>query len=263
MKNTRAFTLIELLVVIAIIIVLAAVLAGVVGPIQRKSQLTQGINRLKQLSAGLMNYTGSHDGEFPLLGDPEPTWGPATDELSKSAWYNAVPRAGGMKGLADYTEPAKFYEKDNAMIIPAGKYPAEKTGRPYFAVALNSRLFPKNLNITTTGSSPVRTQNFALPGRTVVFFEGGLPDEKAISGQPVYTGKANGWIPEVVARYGEAAKMDLKEIQTNICFADGHVETLPAADVMANGTSAHNPQLEQYGGLGKVSWTIDPEVAAN
>jgi prepilin-type N-terminal cleavage/methylation domain-containing protein/prepilin-type processing-associated H-X9-DG protein len=263
MKNTRAFTLIELLVVLAIIIVLAAVLAGVIGPIQRKGQLTQGINRLKQLSTGLLNYTGSHDGEFPLLGQAEPAWGAGNDEITKSAWYNAIPRAAGVKGLSDFQEPINFYAKENPMMIPAGKYPDNKTSRPYFAVALNSRLFPRDVEITTTGSSPVRSQNIVLPARTIVFFEGGLPDEKQIVGQQAYTGKASGWVPDVAARYGDSAKKELSEVLTNICFADGHVESLPAVAIMPNGSSAYFPQLEQHGGSGKVSWTIDPEVNPN
>jgi prepilin-type processing-associated H-X9-DG protein len=181
------------------------------------------------------------------------------DEISVNAWYNAVPRAASGRGLADFTEPEKFYEKSNVLVIPAAKYPENRTGRPYFAVAMNSKLFGTDERL----ASSVRVQNMGAPARTVVFFESGLPDEKQLPGQPAYMARASGYATDVVARYGETSGNELAGKQTNIVFGDGHVETLSADAVIAPGGSAHYPQLEQYNGKGKVSWTLDPEANPN
>jgi prepilin-type N-terminal cleavage/methylation domain-containing protein len=270
MRQSRAFTLIELLVVIVIIALLAVMVVTVAGPFQRKAQMTQAVAAMRQLSSGLLVYTGSHDGELPGLGTESPEWGQAKDEEAKNAWYNSVPVLAGGRALSSFELRNEFYNKSNVLFIPAAKYPAVKAARPYFAVALNEKLYPKRSGGDASdgnANSGVRVQNMVQASRTVVFFENGLPDEKPLPGQNEYKGNASGWVRTMAARYGNTdAKTteDALAALTNIVCGDGHVETLAANAVMDPKGGAYFPQLEQNNTRGgKVSWTLDPDTNPN
>jgi prepilin-type N-terminal cleavage/methylation domain-containing protein/prepilin-type processing-associated H-X9-DG protein len=268
MRTSRAFTLVELLVVIVIIALLAVMVVTVAGPFQRKAQMAQAVASLKQLGSGLLNYTTSHDGEFPPLGEEQPQWGAVSDQAAKDAWYNSVPELGGGRALASFERPEEFYHKNNLLFIPAAKYPVSKSSRPYFAVAINEKLYPKRTaSQEDSSTSSVRLQNMLMASKTVVFFESGLPDEKALAGQQNYKGNSSGWVSSVAARYGitdSKSNEDSLKAQTNIIFGDGHVETLSVDGVLDPKGGAHYPQLEQDDPKGgKVSWTLDPEANPN
>jgi prepilin-type processing-associated H-X9-DG protein len=105
------------------------------------------------------------------------------------------------------------------------------------------------------------------PSRTIVMFESGLPGEKPMPGQSAYFGRANGWAPDLAARYdvsesGNAS--DLLNSKTNVMFGDGHAETIQAKFVIAPGGGAYFPQLGTSDtAAGTVSWTLDPETNPN
>jgi prepilin-type N-terminal cleavage/methylation domain-containing protein/prepilin-type processing-associated H-X9-DG protein len=65
----RGFTLIELLVVIAIIAILAAILFPVFAQAKAAAKNTADLSNLKQLSLGVMMYTGDYDDVFPQGAD--------------------------------------------------------------------------------------------------------------------------------------------------------------------------------------------------
>jgi prepilin-type N-terminal cleavage/methylation domain-containing protein/prepilin-type processing-associated H-X9-DG protein len=271
MKKTRAFTLIELLVVIAIIAVLALLIASVAGPYQKNAQLTHVMNNMRQLGAGLMNYTGSHDGQFPSLGAQPGTgagpigWGGGGAE-AQDAWYNAIPRAAGGRGVLDYANSKEaFYSKANLLFVPAAKYPDNSNSMAYFGIGMNEKLYPVEESQDAGTTVAVRLASIQMPSRTVVFMEVGLPDENPLPGQSkgAYNGSPLASPANTAARYSQPSggtSEDKMQSKTNIVFADGHAESLPAADVIQQGGQAHMPQLEQYGGRGKVSWTQDPEA---
>jgi prepilin-type N-terminal cleavage/methylation domain-containing protein/prepilin-type processing-associated H-X9-DG protein len=269
MRTSRAFTLIELLVVIVIIALLAAMVIVVVGPFQRKAQMVQATTNMKQLWSGMLNYTGSHDGELPPLGEPQPAWGPPAEE-TKDAWYNSVPVLAGGRSLSSFQVHDEFYNKNNLLFIPSAQYPKDKNSRPYFAVSLNEKLYPKKTgsgNDTGTPSTSVRLQSMVMASKTVVFFESGLPGEKPLDGQHAYFGKASGWVPDIAARYNatesDAAK-DRGNNLTNIVFGDGHVASMPVKMIIAPGGGAFYPQVDPTATTsGSVSWTLDPETNPN
>jgi len=62
----KAFTLIELLVVIAIIAILAAILFPVFAQAKQAAKKTQSISNAKQLSLGVLMYSGDADDLFPV-----------------------------------------------------------------------------------------------------------------------------------------------------------------------------------------------------
>lgn len=264
MKTKRAFTLVELLVVVAIIAILALLVSVAAGSFQKKAQIAQSLANLKQLSSGLMTYATSHDGELPKLGSAQPGWG-ATEEKDRDAWYNAVPKAAGGRGLGEFDKPDDFYQKQNVLFLPVAKYPKAKIGRPYFAVAINATLYGDADARKSAENLPnLRLANLQLPVSTVIFLEVGLPDEEGLPGQDLsgFQGLAHGGPENVVARYNQSDSKDLdvkREATMNLIFGDGHVESLAAKDVLDSNGKAYFPQLQQHNGGGKVCWTLDPE----
>lgn len=253
MTSRRAFTLIELLTVIAIIAILALLVTMVAGPVQRTAQMTQGMNNLKQLGSGFMNYTGSHDGQLPELGSPQPAFGGGGEA---DAWYNAVPKLAGARGVRDFTNARDFYQKSNPLYVPAAKYPPNPS-QPLFAIAMNSRLH--------VGDTPARLVNMGAPASTVILLETGIPGEDPLPGQSGgdYNGSSAGGPNNVAARYKRPSSNNvdaLRESVTNLLFADGHAESLQIKDVVTTSGAAYFPQLPQHGGQGKVCWTLDPET---
>jgi prepilin-type N-terminal cleavage/methylation domain-containing protein/prepilin-type processing-associated H-X9-DG protein len=265
MKTKRAFTLVELLVVVAIIAILALLVSVAAGSFQKKAQKAQSITNLKQLASGLLDYVGSHDGEFPKLGQSQPAWG-APEENGREDWYHSIPKAAGGRGLGEFQKPEDFYQKNNLLFLPVAKYPKEKATRPYFAVAINASLYGRSEARREPDKLPtLRISNLQLPVSTVVFLEVGLPDEELLPGQTKaeYSGSAHGGPLNVVARYNQIQTKEIDEKRqatTNLVFADGHVEELPAKDILDVTGTAYAPQLHQHGGGGKVSWTMDPEA---
>jgi prepilin-type N-terminal cleavage/methylation domain-containing protein/prepilin-type processing-associated H-X9-DG protein len=262
MKTKRAFTLTELLVVIAIIAILALLVSVAAAAFQKKAQITQSLANLKQLASGLLIYTGSHDGELPKLGASQPAWG-AADE--KEAWYQVIPKAAGGRALSDYSKPDTFYQKDNILFLPVAKYPHSKTSRPYFAVAMNASLYGNAEARKDPEKMPaIRISNLQLPVSTAIFLEVGMPDEETLPGQSSgnYTGSPHGGPTTAIARYNKVDSNDnekKREATINIVFGDGHVDALQAKEVLDSTGFAYQPQLQQYGGEGKVCWTLDPE----
>lgn len=265
MKTKRAFTLIELLVVVAIIAILALLVSVAAGSFQKKALKAQSIQNMKQLAAGLLDYTGSHDGEFPRLGVSQPAWG-APEEKDRDLWYHAIPKAAGGRGLGEFEKPDPFYEKKNLLFLPSAKYPKAKISRPYFAVGINASLYGNEAaRQDSDKAAPIRMANLQMPVSTIVFVEVGLPDEKPLPGQTVgeYIGSAQGGPKNVVARYSESQGKEnveeKREAAIIMAFGDGHVEEVKAKDALDITGQAYNPQLQQYGGGGKVLWTLDPE----
>lgn len=268
MKSKKAFTLIELLVVISIIAILALLVTVAAGSFQRKAQLAQSIKNLKDLTTGFINYTGSHDGQLPALGQPQPSFGAAPNGNQHEAWYYSVPKAASALGLDQYTKPEDFYKKSNPLYFPIAKYPAAKTGRPYFAVAINELLYgdASSRQAQSSGDDAVaaRIGGMIVPTSTIVFLEVGLPEEETLPGQipGAYQGNAQGSTSNVVSRYDRQSGTtdEQRESKINLAFGDGHVAAFAAKDIMDGGGKPYFPQLPQNKGEGKVSWTMDPEA---
>ncbi len=259
MKSSRAFTLIELLTVIAIIAILAIMVAVVAGPFQRTAQMTQAMNNMKQLGAGFMNYTGSHDGQLPGAGSKQPNFGSGDADTEAEAWYNVVPKMAGARGVRDFSNARDFYKKSNPLYVPAAEYPPNPNS-PLFAIAMNSLLRGPDVP-----DSAVRLANIGAPSVTIIFLETGIPGEDPLPGQSSgsYNGGSEGSPRNVAARYKRPSSKnpnDLREASTNLLFADGHAESLALKYVISSNGAPYYPQLPQHGGEGKVCWTLDPEA---
>ena len=80
------FTLIELLVVIAIILILAAIAVPVLARAAAHARDVQCISNSRQLSMGLIQYSGNYDGSFPCCYNYENGW----DNLTKYTWREEI-----------------------------------------------------------------------------------------------------------------------------------------------------------------------------
>ena len=85
MSKRRGFTLIELLVVIAIIAILAAILFPVFAKAREKARQASCLSNLKQLSLGVLMYSGDYDELLPLSGDYD--W---SSNVPQTAYYGNI-----------------------------------------------------------------------------------------------------------------------------------------------------------------------------
>ena len=96
-------------------------------------------------------------------------------------WYNALPRQMGAPGVGDLlSSPEEFYNEDHPIYIPGAPYPLgdEKLSKPYFAVAMNSRLQRKDEDgVKEQGA----LASILEPARTVAFLERGMPGDDRVN----------------------------------------------------------------------------------
>jgi prepilin-type N-terminal cleavage/methylation domain-containing protein len=74
MKKQHQFTLIELLVVIAIIAILAAMLLPALSAARERAHAADCVNKLKQVSLGILTYANSNDDYLPFNSSYQPVY---------------------------------------------------------------------------------------------------------------------------------------------------------------------------------------------
>lgn len=216
----------ELLVVIAIILVLAVITLPVLNVIRQRTNKVTALNVMKNLGSAAGNYASQNDGIFPAEDSKgSDTWQTAADPINAKAWYNALPRALGAKGVGDYVGRAReYYTKQNILFLPGAIYPEgdKKLTHPLFAIAINTKLQRRD---EEGKKAPLRMANIAEPSRTVLFLEQGLPDEKAykLKTQPKFDGSPKGSAKSFVSRYSG---------QGILTFVDGHSDSVDAKDLL-------------------------------
>ena len=261
-STRRGFTLIELLVVITIIALLTGVILPVYTKVQLVGQRTQSLSNMKQLGTGFINYCNDNNGNIPGQGDSNPSYSAAADSGEVNYWYNAVPRAAGSKGLADFyhTNPADFYTRNSLFYVPAAKYsskPAMSSSQPPFAVAYNSKLLGNFSVPRTMAISSLLLQDIVNPSQVCIFQESGLVGETKInSSQSSYNGQPSSFASRTVARYNGT---------TIITFADGHAGVFAGSEVVCPvGSALGTPGKAYYPqNNGQVYWTAYPDLSPN
>lgn len=239
-RHSSAFTLMEILVVIAIILVLAAIAVPVMTAVRMKANKQVAMANMNSLATALAAYSNSNDGTLPDEdAKGSDTWQVAADPESAKAWYNALPKLAGHKGVGDFaSNPRDFYSKENLMWLPGATYPSggKELAKPLFAIAINTKLQRKSKDEAAgkdAKKEPVKMSQITHTSKTVIFLEQGIEKEpQAMRVQPAYDGSCKGSAKSFVARYGG---------QGVLLFLDGHAETVETKDLLTE--------------TGKIIWT--------
>ncbi len=241
----------EVLVAVAVLLVLAAIAFPVFSSIRMRSHQAVAIRQMNQLAAAAANYAAQNDGALPLEdARGSDTWQAAAAVESARAWYNALPRLLGRKGVGDFAAtPRDFYAKESLLFLPGAHYPEadRKLVKPQFAIAINSRLQRKNED---GEKFPLKMEMLTDPARTVLFLEQGLPGETkavAVQSKNDYDGSPKGSAKSFAGRYGGAGVLT---------FADGHSEVIPVQDTLTETGRFPFPQTD-------IVWTRTPEEDPN
>lgn len=266
----RGFTTLELLIAAAIVTVVAAVAYPFIVGVRKKAARAEATARLSALATGTRNYALQNGGAIPDEDAPgKENWEAAARPEAQNVWYVAVPRFMGQKSVVDFVNEgraAAFYQKENPIFLPGAQYPeSKKMTRPFFAVAMNTKLHRKDAQEkeakAKTGASvkksTVKLSDIQHHANTVIYLEVGMPGEKAahptISAKKDYTGSCKGSARSFVTRYqGEGL----------LAFVDGHVEAAKGNQLLS-----HNGAIIWDGqpvpGPKSIIWSPDPKDDPN
>jgi len=243
----------EILVVVAIITVLAAIAFPIVGRIRSNSFRTEATSRMKALAAAVTKYSEGQDGALPAEdAQGKDSWDASSSPASEKAWYNSLPHVMQRKSLGDLVKEgrsAAFYSNEYVAWLPGAPYP-KKMDKPYFAIAINSKLQRKDKE---GKKGDVKMNHIAVPERTVLFFEHGMPGEPKSDptvSHKDYDGACKGTGKGFATRYSN---------QGVLAFADGHVELHFAKDLL---TPTGDLQWSADGTT-PVLWLPDPKEDPN
>lgn len=245
----RGFTILEMLVVVAIVVILAALVIPVYSSFVTRGFQNAALNNMRQLAAAFGTFAAQNDGRLPLEDASGPnSWEAAAAPENEKVWYNALPHALGVSGVADYAhDPSGFYTKADILYLPGAKYPKSgRLERPIFAIAMNSRLQRKD---DKGVKSDLRVGQIVQPSRTVLLFEQGVKGEKKSNGgaQGAFDGAPKGTARSFVGRYNGLGV---------VCFVDGHAELYKPSDLLTDTGRLIFPQTD-------VIWTVNPETNPN
>ena len=249
MNRRSAFSLIELLVVIGVIAVLAAILVPVGKSMKMNTHKVKAGDKLRNIGGAFTRFAARSDGLLPwedMAGKDD--WTRAAQDDAKEAWYNVIPEDLGKRPVSELgSDPRTFYEADYPLMLSWAPYPRtdKKLLRPYFSIAMNSRLQRKGADgIKIRGN----LNSVIAPSQTVIFFERGLPrDQKVSKAQKGFDGNAKANPRAFTTRYNQ---------QGWLGFGDGHVDLRMFSQLVDVTGQIHFPQTD-------VIWTADPEADPN
>ena len=256
----------EILVVCAIITVLAAIAYPIIIKVRQTANKAEAVQRMKALVAATGNFAAANNGDLPAedaMGkdDWETTKKPEADK----AWYNALPRMMGQKGVGDFVKEgrtAAYYTKENSVYLPGAQYPeSRKMEKPYFAIAINTKLHRKERDaagVKATAKPNVKWGSIVNQSRTVLFLEQGMSGEPkasdATSSKSDYDGSCKGSAKSFVARYNHKGIL---------AFCDGHTEEVSGKDLLTStGAIVWDATAASTNSLSFI-WTIDPKDDPN
>jgi len=215
-----AFTLIELLVVIAIIGILASLLLPALSLGREMARTKYCVNGLKQYGVAMAQYRNDNDDYFAPVAVVNPVEHP---KYRKQV-------AEFILGFDDYVGKSKDPSKSKILQCPSWRGDG-----PFYTNGLGGYyMYSYNYNRTYIGrdSNPIRGSRVGSPGATLLFGEPGYkvawgPDAGQIVGAVSMTAP---WFNHSGALWGGGqGNQYLRHINctsTNVCWVDGHVETL-------------------------------------
>ena len=243
------WTYVETLVVCAILAVLIGVSFPIFTAVRQNAYKVDAMQKMENLAGAFVNYTTDNGGNLPLEDcQGSDDWVNASNPENANVWYNALPVMMGAQPVgALAASPEVFYTDGYPLFFKGARYPEndKKLRKPYFAVAMNSRLQRKSEDGVKKSGQMIHIKE---PSRTVLFFERGLPDDKKSLGVlGPYDGDPKGNPRAFAARYNQ---------QGLLIFADGHAELHSASKLILPSGVIPFPQSE-------IVWTFDPEEDPN
>jgi prepilin-type processing-associated H-X9-DG protein len=208
-------TLVELLVVIAIISAMVALLLPAVQSARAAARSTQCKSQMRQIALTTHQYCDTHRGDFPEL------WHAAGGTGKRSWIYTLAPWVESVDAIRVCPEDRYF---DERMKVKASSY------------VINEYLANKKLE-----DAAWNLKQLSATSRTMLMFEGAEPErlpsdlEKLREKEHAH---CSNWFAELWQQRGEVLVQIKKEVQidrhvdaANYAFVDGHVETIPAAQI--------------------------------
>jgi hypothetical protein len=220
--------------------------------IRQNSYKADTLSRMNKIGAAVKTYVAQKGGLLPDEdAKGEDSWTAAADPASAEVWYNALPKLAGSKPVSDYANsPAEFYTPANLLFLPGADYPVKRQlEKPYFAIAMNTKLQTKNPEGVKVD---LKMSDITNPARTVLFLEQGLPGEARSMDQQTkkdYDGASKGSAKSFVARYRKKGW---------ILFADGHAEDFAANELLTETARFPFPP-----GPDDVIWSRTAEIDPN
>ncbi|MGL6097458.1 MAG: DUF1559 domain-containing protein [Fimbriiglobus sp.] len=223
-SRTAGFTLIELLVVIAIIAILIGLLLPAVQKVRLSAARSKCANNLKQIGLGIHSYANDHNGKLPRSAHG------TSDGLP--SWINTL---------------APYLENVNAIRIcpldPQAKDRIAESGTSY---VMNDYVCDPGPGVTPPPGTIYRLGVLPNTSRTILVFTNS--DDKGYSVLEDHT-HSTGWFagsPTAEDRWNRicadiqpdrfggqvgAPKAERATGTANYLYGDGHVETIPGAQI--------------------------------
>ncbi len=175
-------------------------------------------------------------------------WSTVRKPEASEAWYNALPALMGAATVGELSDhPEGFYHDSYPLAVPGAPYPkgSKKFKRPYFAIAMNSRLQRRNKDGEKEPGMLAAIQDQV---RTVAFLERGMPRDQMVSkAQRGFTGEPKANARAFAGRHNEKGLL---------LFLDGHTEVRSVSDLIEKTGRIIYPQVD-------IIWTPNPEEDPN